>query len=231
MKRAFKNRMLLVAAIFITATCTSIAQATFMNVPKDTLADNILLGSAKVLDFKQQHLFPDTLFLAWKQVSITLPSQWEAYLCDNGNCYTILPDSGVMSPVPDGDYGLLSLHIVPKTNYGTAIIRYAVWDVKHASIKDTLTWVINSNTSGVVTVSEGTPQVYSFNKKLYVNTPAFNIRHITLYAITGQLLFQKNLDQQNDIIDLTYLNDGVYIVIVTTNTANILNKIHIAKQD
>lgn len=206
------HRLIVSVAVLITAAGTSFAQVSFVNTPQDTIVDNIPLESAKVLDFKQQAVTFDTLHLAWQQVSLNQPSQWETFLCDNGTCYTNMPLSGSMYPVPPADYGLLSLHIKPRVNFGTAIIQYAVWDLSNPAQKDTLTWVITSNTTGIKTPSEDKPQVYTNHKILFIkNLNPYN-NSIVLYDLTGKKVLQQGVFSEREKIDLNSIDDGIYII-------------------
>ena len=202
-------------AVLITAAGTSVAQVNFITTPQDTIVDNIPLESAKVLDFKQQAVTFDTLHLAWQQVSVSQPSQWETFLCDNGTCYTYLPLSGAMYPVPPSDYGLLSLHIKPRTNFGTATIQYAVWDLSNPSQKDTLTWVITSNTTGINGLSEDKPQVYTNQKTLFINNMKHVGNSIILYDLSGREILRHSAFSERETIDLHSINDGIYIIEIT----------------
>jgi hypothetical protein len=67
-----------------------------------------------------------------------------------------------MYPIVPGDYGFVLLHITPHVNYGTAVVRYVVWDIANASMKDTLTYILSvDSASGITeTINENLFHVY-----------------------------------------------------------------------
>ncbi len=217
-----------VVAMFFAAIDTSFAQSSFTNTPQDTIIDNLPLEAGRVLEFNQQPTTPDTLYLAWQQVSVLIPAQWEAFLCDYGNCYTTLPVSGAMYPVLPGGYGLMSLHVKTHVNYGVAIIRYAVWDIHHPLQKDTITWIINSNTTGVEELTTRS-LLYAKNKSLVIDNSSMNFDRIGLYDMTGRLVLQKNINSGKEAIDLSFLKDGVYTVITFQSGVKKVCKIYIGQ--
>lgn len=115
---------------------------TYSMIPKDTFYSIGTLEDLETLSFHQINISSKAIVLKWKKISANIPSNWEASVCDNSICNTTLVDSGMMNPIDTGDYGLLLIHITPHVNYGTAVIRYAIWDIANADMKDTLTYVL-----------------------------------------------------------------------------------------
>jgi len=136
--------VLSVAAIFFVATDNSFAQS-YTITPNDTISLNGSFEDLETLSIQQLNNGNDTIQLQWEKVSESVPPLWEATVCDNSICYTSLVDSGTMNPILPTEYGLLLLHITPHVNYGTAIIRYTVWDIATPSLKDTLTYILTVN--------------------------------------------------------------------------------------
>ncbi len=146
--KVIQKIVLSVAAILV-ATDISFAQ-TFSLTPNDTINISGVLEDLQTLSIQQPNISSDTITLKWKKVSESVPALWDASVCDNSFCNTILVDSGMMNPVIPLDYGLLLLHITPHINYGTAVVRYAVWDIANPNLKDTLTYILTANaTSGI----------------------------------------------------------------------------------
>lgn len=109
-----------------------------------------MMEDLETLSIQQLNTSVDTIQLKWKKISENVPLLWEASVCDNAFCSTSLVDSGTMNPVLPFEHGLLLLHITPHTNYGTAVVRYAVWDIAKPALKDTLTYILTvSATLGI----------------------------------------------------------------------------------
>lgn len=133
-----------VVAIFFATTDFTFAQS-FYNTPNDSIFQVGIMEDLHTLSIQQINITSDTIYLKWQKVSENMPIGWEAAVCDNFNCNTSLIDSGTMNPIIPNEYGLILLHITPHTNYGTAIIQYAVWDISTPSEIDTLTYTLAVN--------------------------------------------------------------------------------------
>ena len=209
MRRAAK--MLLVSVAAFVAADTAFAQVHFISTPEDSITATVSLGEKKSMMFRQFATGGRTLQLYWKQLTLSIPAQWEASLCDNGTCYTNLPSSGSMNTVWPGDYGLMKLDITPRVNYGSAIIRYAVWDSSVANLVDTLTWIVHANSSTAISnMAANSPVAFAANKMLFITGAGG--REASLYDAAGKSVFRKSLLKQDEKIDLSSLNDGLYIL-------------------
>src|SRR5688572_3464404 len=129
--------------------------------PDDTISTTGIMEDMATLTIQQINNSAGTLQLQWQKVSESVPTNWEANVCDNLLCYTSLVDSGMMNPVPPSNYGFLLMHITPHVSYGTAVIRYAVWDMISPLLKDTLTYILTVNSpTGIVTIDSDDVEIY-----------------------------------------------------------------------
>jgi hypothetical protein len=130
--------------------CVITFAQTYTLNPNDSIVISGMLEDQQTLTIEQQNISGDTLQLAWVKISESVPALWESYVCDNSFCYTSLADSGMMQPFAPSGNGFLLVHFTPHVNYGTAVVRYAVWDVNTPNLKDTLTFILDvSNPSGI----------------------------------------------------------------------------------
>ncbi|UPT68041.1 MAG: T9SS type A sorting domain-containing protein [Sphingobacteriales bacterium JAD_PAG50586_3] len=169
------KQIVLSVAAFIVATDIAFAQ-TYALTPNDTVEINGVMEDLQTLSIQQVNNSSDNIILKWQKVSESVPQNWEAAVCDNAICYTSLIAGGTMNPVLPTEYGFVLLHITPHVNYGTAIVRYSVWDEANPAIKDTLTFILTV---------DGTSSVQEDNKpqiKLFPN-PASDIITITNLAL------------------------------------------------
>ncbi|CAN5618435.1 hypothetical protein BH11BAC1_BH11BAC1_20120 [soil metagenome] len=173
---------MLPVAILLMVTGNSIAQ-TYSISPNDTIQLTGALEDLQTLSISQINTSADTLNLMWRKVSESVPPNWDAYVCDNSICYTTLEDSGSMNPVLPSDYGFVLLHITPHVDYGTALIRYSVWDINNPGSIDTLTFRLTVNSGNPLfiptlllgatfnlNIQNGVSQFYPG-----INTPTFGI--------------------------------------------------------
>lgn len=193
----FKRKLLLIA-VYFTAINNSFAQSYFHS-PNDTIIANAIFDDISVFNITQVHPTSDTIYLKWHKQSVVMPLTWEASICDNGNCYTTLKDSGMMAPIVPGDNGLLSLHINPKFESGTGIIRYTIFAVNTPLQVDTLTWIITANaTTSILETENIHPIVYAGYRQIICKNLNGNYSKALLFDISGKLLFQMNI-QENEI--------------------------------
>ena len=214
MIRRLATMLMVSAAIFVVAG-TALAQRSFYSTPKDTIIATVLLEAKQSLMFQQYPTTGQNLNLHWKQFSLSIPAQWEASLCDNGTCYTDLPVSGFMNTVWPGDYGLMKLDITPHVNYGTAVIRYTIWDSSTAGYVDTLTWVIHSVPTGIGNNEVNQTFAFTSGKTLFISNIPGSGKAALLFDVAGKKVFQKNLQKQEEVMDLSFLNEGLYVLHIT----------------
>lgn len=224
------SKIVLSAAAIFVAADISFAQS-YSLVPNDTINMVGMMEDLETLSIQQPNISNDTIILKWKKVSESVPSLWEANVCDNASCNTSLVDSGTMNPVLQSEYGLLLLHITPHTNFGTAVVRYAVWDIANPELKDTLTYILTvNNTSGIADAENKN----SFS--IFPNPAKENINiisnfqsgfHYLITDVSGKEI-NKGISKTNSIsVSKENLPNGVYNVSIFTenkivNTKKIL---------
>ncbi len=164
--------ILLSVAGFFPATGNSFGQ-NYSISPNDSVEISGVFEDLQTLIVNQINTSNDTLHLQWEKIDENIPLLWEASVCDNSFCYSTLEESGYMDPVLPGEYGFLLLHITPHVNFGTSVIRYAVWDTNFPLVKDTLTYILKVDSANAIgEAGKGT------GVKLYPN-PATNFIHLT----------------------------------------------------
>jgi hypothetical protein len=203
--------IVLSVAAFIAAIDICIAQS-FLNMPNDTIIKVGALEDLETLSIQQINNTKDTIVLKWSKVSESVPDAWDASICDNSFCNTTLVNNGTMLPINPNEYGFLLLHITPKINYGTAIIRYAVWDEANPTIRDTLTFILSVKAvSGINEIKN------KINWNIYPN-PTSETINITSFKLSGfnYLItdftgkeIEKGFSKTN-VISIANLQNGMY---------------------
>jgi hypothetical protein len=224
--RAIRHIILSVAALFA-ATDISFAQ-TYSLVPNDSISITGMFEDLQTLSVQQVNISSGTIQLKWKKVSESVPALWDALVCDNALCNTSLVDSGTMNPVVPGDYGFLLLHVTPHVNYGVAIIRYAVWDIANAAMKDTLTFILSvNNTSGI-----GRPE-YKNGFSVFPNPSKERIHIVTDFKtgfeylitdVSGKEIKTGVSTAKSIFVSTENFSDGVYNVLVVEENKILISK-------
>lgn len=221
--KIFLTYVCLTIGVVLATTHVSLAQ-TYSITPNDTFQATGIMEDLETLTISQLNISSDTITLAWKKVSASVPVAWEASVCDNQMCYATLVDSGTMNQVNPSETGFVLLHITPHVNYGTATIRYAVWDKNTPDIKDTLTFIMTvSTTSGL---DEKKDQLI-FNVPNPITTQVitlFGCKSELKYVITdllGREFASGTLFPQSNSITVTSLPNGAYSLSLLDNTGKI----------
>lgn len=199
-----------IVAFFFAAIDFSFAQS-YVIFPNDTVMVYSVFEDLETLTLQQVNNTPDTLHLKWKKVSESVPANWEASVCDNFTCYTSLIDSGSMNPVIPDDYGFVLLHVTAHSTYGTSIIRYAVWDINFPEMKDTLTFILNVNNTGIANANFETPLVWFTENKIHLQNNDENFMEVGLVDMNGKEVFKTKISNRNEF-DLPSLATSVYVI-------------------
>ncbi len=123
----------------------------FYETPNDTVELTGMKEDLQSLMISQLNTSADTIRVKWQKVSEAVPSNWDATICDNSICYASLVDSGRMIPTAPGATSFLLLHVTAHVNFGTAIVRYAVWDETTPAQRDTLTFIVHITATAGIT--------------------------------------------------------------------------------
>jgi len=205
----------LILVAVIAATGVSSGQ-TYTLLPNDTVTVNAVMEDLQTLSIQQINVSSGVVQFKWKKLSATVPSNWEASTCDNRFCNTSLADSGMMVPVDPEDYGFLLIHCTPHVNYGTAVIRYAVWDVSFPNDQDTLTYIIDASSTGILTSGSFRPIIWMSEDKIHLKDLSEDIQEIRVYDVSGKTVSQRQVWKQQEF-DLAGLISGVYTVQASGN--------------
>jgi hypothetical protein len=212
----FKYTITAVAVLF-SATAVSFAQH-YSIIPNDTIRIIGIMEDEQTLSIQQLNSSTDTITLHWKKISESVPSKWEASVCDNSFCNTSLADSGTMSPIIPADYGLLLLHITPHVTYGTAVVQYVVWDDTTPSIKDTLTYILT------VFETMGINEAYNYYSFSIFPNPASDNLHIILPSesndtfsitdISGTVIQKGTVLESSKFVSIENFPNGIYFILI-----------------
>lgn len=211
------KQIVLSVAAFIVATDIAFAQ-TYTLTPNDTIEMIGVMEDLQTLSIEQTNTTADTIILKWQKISENVPLNWEAAVCDNAICYTSLVPGGTMNPVLPTEYGFVLLHITPHVNYGTAIVRYAVWDEVNPTLKDTLTFILTVDGTSSVKEGNSKPQIKIFPNPASDNITIANLAlrsHYTVYDGNGKNVISGNNSADILSIPCKGFVNGTYTISIT----------------
>ena len=212
----FSLKRLVLVVVFLLASTSIFFAQSYSISPNDSIVVVTPYSDLNHFTIQQNNLTNGYLVFSWQQVSLNIPVGWTANLCDAGNCYPGFPTNGTMDTIFSGNYGLMSLGINPDTIIGTAIIRYAVWEVNTPAQIDTLTWIITANGSvGIIDLRDKN------NFSIYPN-PAKNSVSIvsdfqsefsfTMNDIVGKEIYSGTSVNNNISLSICNFPNGVYSI-------------------
>jgi len=206
--------MVIVVAAICAATTISLAQR-YSIIPNDTIEARGILEDLQTLSIHQINNSSDTIILKWRELSESVPSLWEAAICDNSVCNTSLVDSGTMSPVFPNEYGLLLLHITPYGEPGTARIRYEVWDDDNPLRKDTLTFIFTA--AGSLGIYENIIDDFKVSPNpakddFIIITKNRNDVGYSIADITGKIVMSKTFESDSSLVNIANYPNGIYTI-------------------
>jgi hypothetical protein len=172
-----------------------------------------------------ESLTSDTLFLGYERLSMSLPTGWVANLCDNANCYGDVREAGNMAPFKAPAEAFIKITVAPQGLAGTAVIQYAVWNLKAPTQRDTLTLNIVVNWgAGVQEQVANAARVYPNPATGFVQVfnPAQEPVQAVLRTIDGKQLGQAVTvaPSQEMKFPMQHLPSGVYLVALHSETYN-----------
>jgi hypothetical protein len=215
------------AVVFAAANSFVFAQA-YTILPSDSIVTYAPFNTLSHFTIQQKNNYSKTIVLSWQQIFLHIPNGWIANLCDNGHCYADFPISGTMDSVYNMEYGLMAIGINPDTIKGTAIIKYAVWDVNTPTKKDTLTWIISaSSLAGIVEIEhKNTINIFPNPVKNNLNIIS-NLQTGFTYSInnlSGKEILTGHTTSNSISLSTENVSDGIYSISVSENKKIISTK-------
>lgn len=199
----------------------------YINIPGDTLSVTGMMEDLHELMIRQENISADTLQLQWKKVSANVPADWDAVACDNYLCYTSLQDSGSMNPIDTGGFGFLLMKITPHVNYGTAVIRYAVWDEANPTVKDTLTYLLIVNDPQAINEVQNQSLFNIFPNPAsdLINIRSEKIFQFSITDVSGKEILKAKNETNTISFPTSELSSGVYFVKAVSDNLSTTQKL------
>lgn len=215
-------QLVLVVVLFSATTTIGYAQSYFHS-PNDTLISNTTVNNSVTMNITQVHPNNDTLQFVWKKFSVSMPIDWTATICDNNTCFPSLIDSSTTLPVLPGDDGLMLVHCYPNTNAGIGIIRYTIYEIHSPLQVDTLTWIINAESTAGISESISVNQAYTIiGNQFQLTDSNSKLTNLTLLDLNGKEVFSSGISA---CVELPILPANFYYIVISGNLTIIRQKI------
>ncbi len=197
----------------------------YYHSPNDTLISNTTVNNSVTMNITQVHPNNDTLQFVWKKLSVYMPNDWTATICDNNTCFPSLIDSSTTLPVLPGDDGLMLVHCYPNTNAGTGIIRYTIYEIHSPQQVDTLTWIIHAESTAGIDESGSTNQAYSLiGNQFRLTDSKSKFTSLTLLDLSGKEVFSSSIPASL-CVEIPLFPVNFYYLVLSGNNTIIRQKI------
>lgn len=211
------------AAFYCAVTGFAVAQA-YYHAPNDTLIASTTVNNSVTMNITQVHPANDTLHFAWSKLSVSIPQEWVANICDNSMCYPSLMNSGETAPVLPGDDGLMLIHCTPWSVSGTAIIRYTIFELSNPLQVDTLTWIIQASPTAGIDAFSMDPDAFLIEGNKFRLPVYSSFDCLKMIDLSGKEIVNRNITNMNEII-LSGIPSAIYVVELSGKETTIRKKI------
>ncbi len=158
----------------------------------------------------------DTLWLKWRQLEISMPTDWNIDLCDYGTCYIGIPPNGNMNAVFDTIQPYLKLIVQPGTTPGTAWCWFRVQEAGNAAnFSDVYFSLYTPGITATQNVEAASVRVFPNPAReiIVIENPDAQTVPARIFNGTGHLVWQENLAPGNQTrIALADWPSGLYFL-------------------
>ncbi|MFM7106309.1 MAG: hypothetical protein ACKOW8_12375 [Flavobacteriales bacterium] len=156
----------------------------------------------------------DTSFITWRLIENTCPEGWDIQMCDWQNCYTGVPNSSNMAPVPPGGSGNLRLLVNPFLIEGSGLMHFFVYPTGFPDLRQDVYFSFSTPLK-TLSLNNPVPIVFFANQHLsYRQLPA---GEYDIISVSGSRIKKLNTFSSSGDEYLN-LSSGIYIL---TNRKNI----------
>jgi len=208
-----KLTTLFLALIATFAVGTSMAQQ-FSFSPSEYIVDYVELETYKNFQVDIIHPQVDDLTLVWVTVENNLLDKWEYTSCDNGGCYTALPDTGVIAALPDTVPGYIRITINPRDQVGTATVKFYIYNIKYPDEGQYVTFEITA--MEVTAIAEAGAEQFRIYPNpasdfIQVKNPGTESAKFQLVDIAGKTNIEEQIGAGlSKKFDLAHIRSGIY---------------------
>lgn len=216
-----KNQTLLITLLFSIAFTFQVEAQTFTFEPGEVVTEYVELESYKNIQVNMEHPDFDDITFGWVTIQNNMLDKWEYTSCDNGGCYSLLPDSATVGPLADTVPGFIRLTVNPRDQLGTSTVVLYVYNIKYPDDGKMMTFEIIA--SEVTSIEETlATQIHVYPNPashfLTLENTSSKVLDFELTDLIGKTVHKDFVDpHQNRTISLATYPRGIYFVRFNTN--------------
>ena len=211
-----KNQTLLITLLFTIAFTLQTEAQTFTFEPGEIVTEYVELESYKNIQVNMEHPDFDDITFGWVTIENNMLNKWEYSSCDNGGCYSLIPDSATVGPLADTVPGYIRLTVNPRDQLGTSTVVVYVYNVKYPDDGKMMTFeIIATEVTSIADVEA--PQVHIYpnpaTRFLTLENTSLKASNVELTDLTGKTVYRDFISPgQSRSISLVTYPKGIYFV-------------------
>lgn len=210
------TQILLLTLIFTIAFTFQVESQSFNFEPGEIVTEYIELESYRNVQVDIMHPDADDITFGWVTIENNMLDKWEYSSCDNGGCYSLLPDSAVLGPLADTVPGFIRLTVNPRDQAGTSTVQIYVYDIKYPDQGKFVNFeIIASEVTSINEKKSPELKIYPNPASNFVTleNPSSKTMEFELMDLTGKTVFRDFVyPEQNRTISLLSYPKGMYFV-------------------
>jgi hypothetical protein len=209
-----KKLTTLLLALVATFTITASQAQEFSFSPSGYIIDDVELEHYKNFQVDILHPQVDDLTLVWVTIENNLLEKWEYTSCDNGGCYSAIPDTGVIEALPDTVPGYIRLTINPRDQAGTATVKFYIYNIKYPDEGQYVSFEITAmEVTAIAAVSTEKFRIYPNPASDFIQVHNADTENATFQLIdmTGKVTLDGQIGAGENLkLDLGNISPGLY---------------------
>jgi hypothetical protein len=153
----------------------------------------------------------DTAFLSYRLIENTCPASWEFILCDWSDCFTNMPNTDDMHPLPDGYNALIKISAHPHQTEGSGFLHFWIFPTGSMELHESIYFYYNTpNAAGISPIKTARIQYQYVQSEIHIsNAP---IGEWKLFDTSGKLINRGTNSSSAFILDQIKTNPSHLIL-------------------
>jgi hypothetical protein len=162
----------------------------------------------------------DTAFLSYRLIENTCPANWEFILCDWSDCFTNMPNTDDMHPLPNGYDALIKISAHPHQTEGSGFLHFWIFPTGNMELHESIYFYYSTpNAASIRQIKTEQIQYQYIQSEIHIsNAP---IGEWNLFDSTGKLI-NKGSNSATTFILERYKTNTSQLILVWSETGRML---------
>lgn len=162
----------------------------------------------------------DTALISYRLIENTCPASWEFILCDWSDCFTNMPNTDDMHPLPDGYNALIKISAHPHQTEGSGFLHFWIFPTGSMELHESIYFYYNTpNAAGISPIKTARIQYQYVQSEIHIsNAP---IGEWKLFDTSGKLINRGTNSSSAFILDQIKTNPS-HLILVWSATGQTL---------